>query len=444
MTATTGQNADFTRAYELLKRVYAARVEDMVPESDRLSKDIPFVTGDKQPGQIFYQPVTLTREGGATFWNDGSIKTLNQPLAALELSASIQGAEIAVRSALSYKFLNTALKQLNGTQAGARAFVNATKDRFEKLSKGASYFRECTTLYGSGPAAVASAVAPGQGLGRVLTTTGTSGTSLVVQLEPATWATAIWAGSRDLEFDIYSTAGVQRNTAGTGATTIYKLVSDNPALYQLTFTSEASTNVADVVATDEIFFAGARGADALGFMGACILPGTDLWGINPVTYSLWKPQLVPVGGSLNFEKLQDGATAVAALGFSGSYDVYVNPATFQDLCNDQAALISHANGKTEGSLSIGFDDLKFKSQAGTMYIKAHPYMKRGFALGIPRDYCMRIGSTDLTHTMPGFGKMFREMENAAGVEMRLYSDQAPFCKHASYMVAYTGIVNTSD
>lgn len=443
MTATTGQATDFNRAFELLKRVYADRVEDLVPETDRVCKDVPFVAADKQPGQTYIQPVTLTIEGGATFWNDGSIKTLNQPISTAELSASIQGAEIAVRSWLSYKFLNTALKQMDGTKAGARAFVNATKDRFEKLSKGGGFFREATTLYGSGPTAIAAAAAPAA-LGKVLNTTGTASTTLVIQMAAADWATGLWVGKEGVEYDIYSAAGTKRNTAGTGATTIYKLVSVDAKNYKITLTSEAATNVANVVATDELFFAGARGADALGFVGACAAPGTNLWGINPVLYNLWLPQIVSVGGSMTFEKIQDGATLVAGIGFNGEYDVYMNPATFQDLCNDQAALISHTDGKTQGSLSIGFDDLKYKSQAGTMYIKPHQYIKRGIALGLPRDYCMRIGSTDLTHTQPGYGKMFRELENATGVEMRLYSDQAPFCKHASYMVLYTGIANKSD
>lgn len=445
MTAAAGQSTDFNRAFELLKKVYADRVEDMVPETDRICKDVPFVSADKQPGQIYSQPVTLTIEGGATFWNDGSIKTLNYPLSTVELSATIQGAEIAVRSWLSYKFLNTALKNMDGTKSGARAFVNATKDRFEKLSKGAGFFREATTLYGSGPTAVPSAVAPGAGLGKILNQTGSSGTTLVVQMAPADWATALWAGKEGVQYDIYSAAGVKLNTAGTAgaADSVYTLALVNPTIYTLNFTSHA-TNVTAAVATSEIFFAGARGADALGFVGACALPGTNLWGINPVTYGLWKPQIVPVSGSMSFEKLQDGATLVAGIGFNGEYDVYMNMATFQDLCNDQAALVSHTDGKTNGSLSIGFDDLKFKSQAGTMYAKPHQYIKRGIMLGLPRDYCMRVGSTDLTHTMPGYGKMFRELENAAGVEMRLYSDQAPFCKHASYMVLWTGISNKSD
>lgn len=435
MTVSTGTNADFNRAFELLKRVYADKVEDLVPETDRLAKDIPFISADKQPGQDYYQPVTLTREGGATFNNDGSIFTLNQPLASQELSAAIRGAEIAVRAALSYKFIHSALKQIDGTKAGARAFVNATKDRFEKLSKGASYFRECMLLYGGGTAAVGN-------LGVVLNTTGSAGTSLVVQMAAADYATAIWSGSEGLEFDIFSSAGAKRNTAGTGADTVFKLAGTDPANYRVTFTSNA-TNVSAVVATDQIFFAGARTKDALGFVSAASTQSGSLWGLNVGTYGLWKPTVVPVGGAMTFAALSEAGARVAATGFYGDYTLYVNPATFADICDDQTALIQHTN-KTSGTLTIGFDDVRFKTQAGTTRLAVHPYMKRGIALGIPDDLCMRVGATDLTHTMPGFGKMFRELENASGVEMRLYTDQAPFCKNPQYLQVFTGITNTTD
>lgn len=435
MTVGTGTNADFARAYDLLKKVYADKVEDLVPETDRLAKDIPFIASDKQPGQDYSQPVSLTREGGATFWNDGSAKTLNMPLATKELTASIRGSELAVRSILSYKFIHSALKQVDGTRAGARAFVNATKDRFEKLTKGASFFRECMLLYGGGANAAAN-------LGVVLNTTGSATTNLVVQMDPKEWATAIWSGSEELEYDIYSSGGVKRNTAGTTSDTVFKLTGSDPVNYRVTFTSHA-TNVSAVVATDQIFFAGARTQDALGLVAAAQTQTGSLWGISTSTYGLWKPTIIDAGGALTFTHIAEAGASVASTGFHGDYTLYVNPATFADICNDQTALVSHTT-RSSGKVTIGFDDVAFRSQAGTMRLAVHPYMKRGYALGLPDDHVMRVGSTDLTHTIPGYGKMFRELEGAAGVEMRLYTDQAPFVKNPKYMLLFNNIVNTTD
>lgn len=435
MTVSTGTNADFTRGFELLKRIYADKVEDLVPESDRIAKDIPFIAAEKQPGQDYYMPVTLTREAGATFNATGSIFTLNQPLAALEQSAAIRGTEIVVRSALSYKFLQSALKQMDGSPKGARAFVNATKDRFEKLTKGASYFRECSLLYGGGPTAT-------NNLGVVLNTTGSATTNLVVQMSPANWATAIWTGSEGAEFDIYAPDGTKRNTAGTTSDTVYKIASVDPANYRVNFTSHA-TNVSAVVANDQIFFSGARTQECLGLVAAANTQTGSLWGISVATYGLWKPTVIPVNGALTYAGISEAGAMVASTGFYGDYDLYLNPATFGDICNDQAALIQHTT-RTSGKVTIGFDDVTFRTQSGSTNLKVHPYMKRGIALGIPRGSAMRVGSTDLTHTMPGYGKMFRELENVAGVEMRLYSDQAPFVKDPHNMLLFTGIVNSTD
>lgn len=41
---------------------------------------------------------------------------------------------------------------------------------------------------------------------------------------------------------------------------------------------------------------------------------------------------------------------------------------------------------------------------------------------------MRVGSTDMTFKRPGQGEeFFRDVENSAAYELRLYSDQALFC-----------------
>ncbi len=434
MTLGTGQNADLARAYELLKRVYADKVEDLTPETDRFAKDIPFIQADKRPGQDFYMPVRLTRELGFTWWNDGSAKALNQPIATKELSASVKGSELAARAILSYKFIHSALKEWDGTRAGARAFVNATKDRFQALTKGASYARECQLLYGGGTTAATN-------LGVVLNTTGSAGTTLVIQMDPKDWATAIWSGSEEGEFDIFSSAGTKRNTAGTTSDTVYKLTAVDATNYRLTFTSHA-TNVSAVVATDQIFFFGARTQDSLGAIGAAQTSG-NLWGISTSSYGLWKPTVIDVGGALTFTHISELGAIVASTGYSGDYTLYVNPATFADICNDQTALVSHTT-RTSGKVTIGFDDVEFRSQAGKVRLAVHPYMKRGLALGLPDDECMRVGSTDLTHVIPGYGKMFRELEGAAGVELRLYSDQAFFCRNPKYMVLFNNIINTTD
>lgn len=434
MTLTTGTNFDVSRADVLLKQVYADKLIDMVPQAHHLAEDIPFVEGDKQTGNYYHQPVNLSYELGITFNTDGSAFDLNKPQAALELDAKILGSEIVNRVTMSYGILNRALKGDTDTKAGMRAFINATKFKMKALVEGCSFVREAALLYGGGASAVSQ-------LGIVLTTTGTAGTSLVIQMDQKDWATALWVASIGGEFDIYSSAGTKRNSAGTGVTTIYKLTAVNSSLYQLTFTSEAATNVAGVVAGDYIFFAGQRTKDMLGFVGAALSTATTFWNIDPATNPLWKPQNTAVGGSLTFESIMQGCTKVADIGFEGTLNVYVNPGAWQDLSDDQAAMVSYAS-KSNGKVSLGFSELRFHSQTGDVVIKPHKLMKRGYALGLPEGECLRIGSTDITTTMPGVGKMVRELENVAGVEARVYTDQAAFCQKPAFMHLWTGIVNS--
>jgi hypothetical protein len=77
-----------------------------------------------------------------------------------------------------------------------------------------------------------------------------------------------------------------------------------------------------------------------------------------------------------------------------------------------------------------------------MKIKAHKLIKNGFSFGLPDGECMRIGSTDLTFEQPGFGKMISDLPDNAGVQARIYTDQAFFCRKPKAMLQITGITNS--
>ena len=436
MTATTARYFDYSVAQNLLKNTYADSVEDMVPESDKIAKELEFIAADKQPGLQYNMPVTISREMGATFNNDGSVFQLNKPLSRTELNATIQGNEFVLRSAMSYGILNRALKGDVSTTAGKRAFVSATKDTMQALTKSASFFREAQLLYGGGSGVGAT-------LATVASITTQTGTSLVIGVAAADWATALWVGSEGGEYDIYSSGGTKRNTAGTVGDTVYKLTAANPAVgvYSLSFTSHA-TNVSAVATTDQVFFAGARAKEALGIVGACQTSGS-LWGINTTSYNLWQPKTSSVGGSLTFERIMQGVSKVADIGFVGTINVHVSPNSWQDINDDQAALVRHGD-KAGGEVSLGYEEISFYGQTGKINIKPNIYIKRGIAVGLPEGYGMRVGSSDITFTMPGYGKMMRELEDYAGVETRMYWDQAFFCKAPAYMHLWTGITNTAD
>lgn len=417
----------------IFKKVYGPEVVNAVPDTDKIAKDIPFVSAEKQEGDSFNVPVTLTAETGATFNTDGSVFTLNQPISNIEKNASVTGSEFVLRAAISYAAMQKALKS-GDSKAGARAFVNATKFKVKNMIQSASYFREASLLYGGGTAASSN-------LGVVSATTGSATTNLVCIFTAATFCHGLWAGKEGMECDIFSSGGTQRNSAGTAAAgdNVFKVALVVPDTYTVHFTSNA-TNVSNVVATDQVFFAGARVKNMLGFDGMINTSGS-LWGINNSTYNLWAASSYAVGGMLTFESVLQGLRRPAALGCTSKMVLYCGTDSWQDLNQDQAALVRHVKDKAGGEVSMGSESIKYYGQIGELEVKPHILIKRGEAFALPVDECMRVGATDFTFEMPdGQGKIFRHLEDKAGLEIRGYYLQAPFCNRPAFCVKYTGIV----
>lgn len=434
MGASTGQNFDFTRAQKLTKTVYGPKVLRMIPEDlDIIAKDCPFSTKDKL-GDKYYVPVQVSRATGVTFNSDGSAFTLNKGLASKFENAELRGAEILIRDSISYKTLNAAGAGDMSTDAGKRAYVGATKEVFLGLAESGGFMREMMLLYGGGANASAS-------LATVENTTGTASTTLVVQITAKTWAPAMWVGNENAEYDIYSGA-TKRNSAGSASarTDVYVLSNVDVANRKLTFESEAATNVANVVTNDVLWFAGQRTKDMIGIQAA--FAETTLWNISTSTYALWKPQSISAGDAqLSFELLMDALARVANIGYHGTINLYVSPRGWQDLVDDQVALIRYQELKG-GQVVVGADDIMYKSQTGTLKIKAHKLVKGGFAFGLPDGQCNRIGSTDLTFEQPGHGKMLDTLPDNAGIQARIYTDQSFFCNTPKAMIMINNIVNS--
>ena len=438
MTTASGIPSDFQGSIELFKRIYAKRLEDLVPPSDQMAKEIPFVPAAQKMGREYIQPVCLTREMGITFNDgDGTAFDINRAISSLEVSATIKGTEIVVKSEFSYGFLTRAQSSLDGTKAGVKAFINGTKYKYDGLVRGASFAREVSILYGGGPNAV-------HALGTVASISVASSTNLSVVIAPSDWALGLWAGCERGQFDIHvANTATKRNTAGdaSAGTNVFTLANVTPSTRTLAFTSHAD-NVSAVEVGDTIWLYNQRTRDCLGLLGAALTSGS-LWGISTTSYNLWAPRVHAVNGSLTFEQLMQGVARLGEIGFAGTLNVHVSPATWTDLVNDQAAMVDHAD-KAGGTVELGFTKIVYHGQTGKVVIKNNMYMKRGYALALPEGYCMRIGSIDITNKIPGYGELFIQTSGKAGLETQVYSDQAPFCERPAYMLVFTNITNSVD
>lgn len=431
MTTGAATYQTFSRFQALLKRVYADNPNDLVPEDGYAAEDIPFSQKAKV-GDEYCIPILLTREAGHTYNADGSLFQLNRPLASAQEQARVRGNTIVTRTAMSYKTITSAMS------ADKRAFVEATKHQMRKLVEAAKFVREVGLFYGAGSA---STIPTNANWGVVETPTDNTGTVDVV-FTAASWCTGLWVGSEGMQFDAYTTAGVKQNTGGTAgaADSVYVVTTVTPSTRTVRFTS-ANANTA-AVSVGEVFIpAGSYQQEQLGLAGVVNTSGT-VWNISNSTYYLWKPKTVAVGSAkLTFEAIQTGCAKAFETGYTGELIVYLNPYTWQDIADEEASLINYAS-KTNGTLDKGFNKISFQGQNGKITLKTHRYMKQGFAYGIPKDMCYRVGTSDVTFKMPGVGEMTRELEDYAGVETRCFQDQGLFSEMPGAIVEWSGIVNT--
>ena len=109
---------------------------------------------------------------------------------------------------------------------------------------------------------------------------------------------------------------------------------------------------------------------------------------------------------------------------------------------EQAALREFDSSYKTSMAEAGHQELTFYGQNGRVEIVPSIYVKEGFAYVLCMDEMLRIGSSDITFRRPDQGdNFFRELENAAGYELRAYSDQALFCYAPGKCTLIKGITN---
>lgn len=397
----------------MFKEVYADKLHELIPEGLKLVNMIKFIGKEKQGGNLFHQPVILGMEHGVTFASsDDDAFNLNPAVAGVIKDAQVRGNPMVMRSLLGYVAASRAAN-------GKNAFMDATKYLVANMLRSMSKKLEIHLLYGQ------------KGYGSVAAG-GVSGSA--VTIATAEWAPGIWAGAEGMPIEILDAAG----TTSRGEFTIASVNMETRVI-----TLNASAATAGVVATDNVYHKGAFGNEFAGIHK--ILENTaTLFNINAATYNLWKGNSYSVAGALSFQKLSKGVTRAVEKGLDTKLVVMVNPRGWADLLQDLAALRRIDGSYSSAQLENGAKSIKFFSQNGDLEIVPSIYVKEGYAYGLCVEEWMRVGSSDITFKRPGQGEeFFRDLENAAAYELRLYTDQAVFCMSPGKNVLYTGIVNAA-
>lgn len=404
----------------LFKRVYADKVINLIPENVKLYNMVEFAQADKL-GESYRQPVIVQQEQGYTYGGTGGTAfSLNDAIAGQVKDANIKGYESVMRTKIAYAVAARSARSEAAFEQGTKLIVANMLRSFAKRL-------EVSCLYGQKEIALVDANT-------------VASTSLVVS--DASWAPGIWNGIEGAKVRIFS---ADLLTDRSGAVTVVGVDLDTK-----TVTLDAAQTL---TAGDRLTFEGSYTIadgwkEMLGLHGIMTaLPDgvTDLFGINPNSYNVWRSTIFDAGAAdLSFQKIQKAIADGCGRGLDEDVVCMVSVRTWAKLLTDQAALRSFDQSYSRTTSESGSESIKFYAQNGTVEIIPSAYVKESLALLFPKDALMRIGSTDITFKLPGAenDRFFRELTDNAGFELRSYSDQALFSPMPNKLVLIENIVNS--
>lgn len=396
----------------LFKDTYGDQLKNLIPENVKILNKIEFAKKDSQPGNNFNQPVILGHEHGITFASseDDAFNLLPAKAGAIQ-NATIKGSPAVMRSVLGLVAASRA------AQGGKQSFMDATKFLVANMMRSMAKKIEIEMLYGQ------------MGYGTVA-----SVSVATITITTSEWAPGIWAGAEKMPVEIRDS---------TGATIRGSADVQSVSLENRTITLSAA--IPGIVAGDVIWHGGAYGNEFAGIHKILTQTTGTLFGINVASYNLFKGNEYAVGSApLSFTKLQNAVARAVEKGQDGTLFCLVNPRGWANMLNDQASLRMYDQSYSKQKAENGSEKLLFHSQNGQIEIEPSIYVKEGYGYMLSLEDWSRVGSSDMTFNRPGQGdQFFRDQENSAGYELRLYTDQALFCSAPGRNVLLSGIVNSN-
>lgn len=359
----------------------------------------PFEKGEAI-GEAYVVAVTLSKEGGFVYApssGSNAVPPSPTPIAASIQHAKIQSYAIYLASQLAYAAAARAASQ------GKAAFKSAYAAVLQNMKFSHMYRLECSLLYGQ------------SGLGIV-----DSNTSGVLVLTEASFAPGIWgAGLKGNVIEAFTTTAASA-TQHNGDLTISAVdISDRSV-------TVTGTNAA-VVQNDVLYFKSARTTtgwnECVGLYKILTNTGT-LFDIDAATYDSWASQLLTVSGQVSLTVIMRLAAKCQSYGLEEAM-LWIAPERFSDLAADEAALRRYNDAGSNAKR--GPQSIVFNMGGVAIEIMSHPMLKLGHAFLLPQDEVHRIGSTDVTMSLPGSDEELSvQVSNLTAIEFRSMSDQGIF------------------
>lgn len=414
--AVAGEN-QFSSLSGWFKELYASDASYPIPKASWLLKNIPFNKAETGVGNNYHQPVYLSMEHGiTTAGSDAGAFTLNAAVAGVMKDATIAGMQMVLRSRMDYE---TAARAANSKASFGSATELLVKNMTDTIGKRL----EIMFLYGR------------KGIGAVNANTTTSTTFVV---SAGTWAAAIWGGMEGCKLDILTSTLSAFSDSGTAQNCVVSSV----ALSTRTITLSVARTL---TAGDLVFFAGAVVPGATPthteFMGldAITTEATTLFGISAATYSLFRGNTSTLSASLTTTNIlnalldaigkglnEDVVLLCSHKAFQGLVSPLIDPKASTGSTNTQVGA-TRLDRKGGPNLELGSSGAKILGAQGSIEIMPHLYVKDGDGYAFPKSALKRVGATDVTFNLPGRGdEFFLHVPDAAGFELRCYSNQALF------------------
>lgn len=417
-----------TQLSGLFKEVYGDSIIQLVPDSAKLVKMVEFEQRDKELGNKYHQPVIVQNEHGITYAAvDAGAFTLNAAISMITQDAQVQGSQMVLRSALSY---DAAARASNSK----KAFVKATQLLVENMVESITKRLEIACFYGA------------TGLATTSSSANASATSTVITMTTASWATGMWAGMENAKINFYDAADALISSSTDSIFTITAVDSTNRKLtVSGTATGITALDTAIAAGACTVYFNGAHANEMSGIDKILTNTGT-LFNVSAATYGLWGANTHSAGSAaLTMGKLLNGIAKAVERGLDEDVDVFTNPKTWANLMSDLAALRRYDGSYDKRKLANGSNGIVFYGQNGEIRINSHNIVKEGEAFALPVKKLTRVGAQDISFKRPGRGddEIILELADAAGYEMRCYTDQAIFLETPARAVKITSIVNAA-
>lgn len=414
--AIAGEN-QFSSLNGWFKELYASDAEYPVPKASWMLKNVPFNKAETGVGNNYHQPVYLSMEHGITTAGaDAGAFSLNQAVAGVMKDATIAGMQMVLRSRMDYE---TAARAANSKAS----FGSATELLVRNMTDSIGKRLEIMFLYGQ------------RGIGTVNANTVAS-TDFVIST--GTWAPAIWGGMEGAHLSIVNSAKSAYSDGGAASDVVVSSVN----LATRTITLTAARTLAQ---NDLVYFKGAITPGATPsyteFMGldAIIAEATTLFGISAATYSLFRANTATISASLTATNILNALLDAIGKGLNEDVVLLVSHKAFMGLVNpliDPKATTGSTNtqvGATKlnrsggAKVELGSDSVTLLGAQGRIEVIPHLYVKDGDGFAFPKSALKRVGATDVTFNLPGRGdEFFLHVPDAAGFELRCYSNQALF------------------